>query len=346
MKNLHYQINYDKGDSIDALHFFDSQYNEIPFKKIFRGVAIKKLYKTWNEKYTKNLFTEIITHKKKNKISQSFFTLAEGIVGFIPREYINDDNVMLLHKSSISEEELLPFVDEIKMFFKGKKGNKNKSKIEVLFQEGTYTDFKSFDVKKIEIDIVRNYNDDFAAIDETIQTKLSTNSANGLVILYGDPGTGKTHYLRYLASVLKRKKLFIPPNMAGSLANPDFLSKLEENKGSLLIIEDADEILSRKSGGNTAVANLLNLSDGLLADILNIQIVCTFNSPITVIDDALLRKGRVIAKYEFKPLATEKAQKLSDNLGLRRTITQATTLADIYNFEDDNFTDSDTKIGF
>lgn len=344
MKNLNYQINYDRDDEIDALHFFNSQYQEIPFKKVFHGISIKRMYKIWNEKYTKNIFTEVFVHNKNTKVGRCFFTLAEGIVGFIPRDYSNDDEIQILYKSSFDETMLLPFVDEVKECFKDKKGNKNK--IEILFQEGNHVDFKAFDVKKVEIDISKNYNDDFSPIDKLIQRKLKDKSSNGLVILYGEPGTGKTHYLRYLSSILKKKKLFIPSNMASSLASPTFLSKLEGKKGAVLIIEDADEILSRKGDGKTAVANLLNLSDGLLADILNIQIICTFNSPITVIDDALLRKGRVIAKYEFKALEAEKAQELSDKLGFERKITKQTKLSDIYNFEQKEFKNTAGGIGF
>ena len=341
---MNFQLSYDKGDEIDPIDFFNSQYQEIPFRKRFYGVSIKKLYKKWNEKYKKDLFTETFRYNKKAGIGQSFFTLAEGIVGYIPRDYAGDDEAQILYRSKIDENQITSFVNEVKEVFKAKKNNKNK--IEVLFQEGNYSNFKSFKIKDIEINIEENYNDDFQPIHTTIERKLADKTANGLVILYGEPGTGKTHYLRYLSSVLKKKKLFIPSNMASSLANPDFLSKLEENKGAILIIEDADEILSRKGDGNTAVANLLNLSDGLLADILNIQIICTFNSPITTIDEALLRKGRVIAKYEFKVLESKKAQKLSDKLGFKRKITKATRLSDIYNFEDESFAKSHEGIGF
>jgi len=57
---------------------------------------------------------------------------------------------------------------------------------------------------------------------------------------------------------------------------------------------------------------LLNISDGLLYDCLNIQIICSFNIDIIKVDSALLRKGRLIAKYEFKELEVAKAQALSD----------------------------------
>ena len=343
MKFNHHPVKYNTDDYVGSIHFFHTEYEEIPFRKVFYGVRINKLFKKWDKKYTKEIYTQEFTPDKKG-VGRSIFILADGVIGFISKDYANDQEVQILYKRSIPEQDLKPFIKEVKSCFR-KKGT-NENKIEILFQEGQYTNFKSFDVKEIEINIATNYNDDFLPIHTLIQEKLSTKDANGLVILYGDPGTGKTHYLRYLSSVLEKKKLFIPSNMASSLANPDFLSKLEENKGSVLIIEDADDILSRKGDGNTAVANLLNLSDGLLADVLSIQIICTFNSSITVIDDALLRKGRVIAKYEFKALAKEKAQALSDKLGFKHKIKEDTRLSDIYNPEDEDFSKKQNKIGF
>ncbi len=342
MKTTEYPFHYNVDEFIDPIHFFTNKYKEVPFRLIFSNVSCEKLFKKWNKKYELALFTELITSDKKN-IGRSFFHLSDGVVGFISRDYSNDNDVHILYKKSINKKALKPFIKEVKSLFNIKDSNKNK--IEILFNDSGYSDFKSFEIKNINLDIHSNYNDDFLPIHNTIITNLDKKEANGLVILYGEPGTGKTHYLRYLSSILKKKKLFIPSNMASSLATPDFISKLEENKGSILIIEDADEILSRTGDGN-AVANLLNLSDGLLADVLNIQIICTFNSPLTVIDKALLRKGRVIAKYEFKALEKKKAQKLSNSLGFKKKIIKDTKLSNIYNIEDVDYEENTSKIGF
>jgi ATP-dependent 26S proteasome regulatory subunit len=103
---------------------------------------------------------------------------------------------------------------------------------------------------------------------------------------------------------------------------------------SILIIEDAEEaIKSRKQGGAT-VDKLLNLSDGIISDFLGTQIICTFNNDITMIDEALLRKGRLILKHEFKRLSAEQAQKLSDKLGFKSTITKDMTVSEVYNQEE------------
>jgi len=89
--------------------------------------------------------------------------------------------------------------------------------------------------------------------------------------------------------------------------------------------------MDRKMNSNSSVSNLLNISDGLLSDCLNVQIICTFNSALHLVDSALLRKGRLIAMYEFDKLEVEKAQRLSDHLGHSKKITQPMTIAEIVN---------------
>jgi ATP-dependent 26S proteasome regulatory subunit len=122
-----------------------------------------------------------------------------------------------------------------------------------------------------------------------------------------------------------------------------------ENLNSILVIEDAEKILtSREDEKNSAVTTLLNLTDGLLSDCLNIQIICSFNTDISRIDSALLRKGRLIAKYNFKPLAVKKANALARSLGLNSHFSEPTKLTDIYNDADIGFEAQETKmaIGF
>jgi hypothetical protein len=82
---------------------------------------------------------------------------------------------------------------------------------------------------------------------------------------------------------------------------------------------------------------LLNISDGLLSDCLNIQVICTFNTDISMIDQALIRKGRLIARYEFRELTVEKSRQLSNKLGFHSEITSSMTLAAIYNQDELDF---------
>jgi ATP-dependent 26S proteasome regulatory subunit len=176
------------------------------------------------------------------------------------------------------------------------------------------------------------YEDDFKEIDKIIQNRLTRKNDKGIVLLHGLPGTGKTTYLRYLIGRLKKKILFVSPATANEIMNPELMDLLIDNPDSVLIIEDAESIITdRKLSGNSSVSNLLNISDGLLADFLNVQVICTFNSSLTMVDNALMRKGRLIAKYEFGKLNVEKGQRLSDHFGFDTIINKPMTIAEIAN---------------
>jgi ATP-dependent 26S proteasome regulatory subunit len=90
----------------------------------------------------------------------------------------------------------------------------------------------------------------------------------------------------------------------------------------------------------------LQLTDGLFSDYLNIKIICTFNTSMDKIDKALLRKGRMIAYYEFRPLISEKANALLNTTNHESTYKDM-TLADIFNYRNKHFNPNrQGKIGF
>jgi ATP-dependent 26S proteasome regulatory subunit len=195
-------------------------------------------------------------------------------------------------------------------------------------------ELKQLPVNPVALDIDLYYNNDFKEVDSIIRERLSSENDKGIVLLHGLPGTGKTTYLRHLTGSVKKKILFVSPAVAANLMNPEFIDLLIDNPNAILVIEDAEDIImDRKYSSNSSVSNLLNISDGLLSDCLNVQIICTFNSALNMVDSALMRKGRLIAKYEFGKLQTDKAQRLSNHLGLINKITKPMTLAEITNPE-------------
>ncbi len=215
----------------------------------------------------------------------------------------------------------------------------------IITQTSSGLDLKSLDIKPTALDIDLYYNDDFKPVDETIKQRLAKENDKGIILLHGLPGTGKTTYLRHLIGNVKKRILFVSPGVACNLMNPEFMDLLIDNPNAVLIIEDAENvILDRKFSSHSSVSNLLNISDGLLSDCLNVQIICTFNSDINLVDDALLRKGRLIAKYEFTKLDAAKAQKLSDHLGFKNAITKPMTIAEITNPDDMEATKPSTQV--
>jgi hypothetical protein len=194
------------------------------------------------------------------------------------------------------------------------------------------------DISKPKLSIKDNYNDDFLPIHKTILSRLQKKNDKGLVLLHGKPGTGKTSYLRYLIAQTKKDVIFLPPNMAASITDPGLMGVLIDNPNSVFVIEDAENIvIDRNRSGSSSVSALLNLADGLLSDCLNIQIICSFNTDLSRVDNALMRKGRLIAKYEFLELEQLKAQALSNKLGFSSTIDKPMTLTAIYNQDEADF---------
>lgn len=220
---------------------------------------------------------------------------------------------------------------ELMYRFKGRK-KKDPLEINLIVKGSCGLELKSMEVKKTKLDIDLFYEDDFQEVDAVINKRLNQKKDKGIVLLHGLPGTGKTTYLRYLVGKVKKRVLFLSPNVAGNLMDPDFLDLLIDNPNTVVIIEDAENIImDRRTSGNSSVSNLLNISDGLLADFLNVQLICTFNSPLTMVDSALMRKGRLIAKYEFGKLGIGKAQRLSRHFGFDTIITKPMTIAEIAN---------------
>ena len=142
--------------------------------------------------------------------------------------------------------------------------------------------------------------------------------------------------------------MFLSPAAATNLMDPDFIELLIDNPNCVLVIEDAENIImDRKINNNTSVSNLLNISDGLLADFLNVQLICTFNNSLTLVDSALMRKGRLIARYEFGKLGIAKSQRLSKHFGFDNIITEPMTIAAIANqHEKETGTERTEVIGF
>lgn len=231
-------------------------------------------------------------------------------------------------------------VDAIIRAIKKYRVRKEKSKpmISLLVNTNTGIETRYLQISKPKLNIDDNYNDDFKEVHQTILKRLSKNNDKGLVLLHGKPGTGKTSYIRYLISSLKKNVIFLPPNMAMAITNPDLISILIENQNSIFVIEDAENIVvDRENDGHSPVSALLNISDGLLSDCLNIQIICSFNTDISKVDGALMRKGRLIAKYEFNELEVEKAQSLSNKLGFNSKFNAPMALTAIYNQEEITF---------
>jgi hypothetical protein len=228
---------------------------------------------------------------------------------------------------------------------------KKKANIQLVKSDMGHLDTEDYDLVVSPTDLELNYGSDFIKIHNLIVERLNSENDKGIILLHGDPGTGKTSYIKFLTSLIKQKDiLFIPPSMAEMLSEPTIIPFLMDHKNSILIIEDAERVISDREGNGSpaGVSNILNLTDGILGDCLNIQVIATFNMKREKIDQALLRKGRLIAEHKFEKLSVEDSNKLLKYLNKEQTVDEGMVLADIYNIDVEvhKTSSKQSKIGF
>jgi hypothetical protein len=337
------------GDGRSYMHdyrFYYNYFNRIPngkeIDRIHLRKAIEWFSKTYKSEIRETFFQQDYDYKKRRSFdTERFFVLHDDtMVAF------NDGDMCRVLHYEPHEARFDNIIEQIKQFKRKRQGQHRQ--ISLITAGFSGLDLSHIDIQKTKLDISLNYNDDFPPVHDIILKRLSKRNDKGIVLLHGLPGTGKTTYLRYLIGKIRKQMLFVPPNIAANMANPDFINILINNPNSVLIVEDAENIIiDRNQSGSSAVSTLLNISDGLLSDCLNIQIICSFNTHISAVDTALLRKGRLIAKYEFKKLTTDKAQKLSSSLGFGNEVSEEMILSDIYNQQEMSFEEKKApKIGF
>ena len=192
------------------------------------------------------------------------------------------------------------------------------------------------------------YNEGFEQVHHDIVKSIKEDN-NGLYLLYGKPGTGKTTYIRHLIKECgtdTRKFIYVPSNLFGAFTNPSFLPFLIENKGCVFIIEDCESIVTTIDGiRSDVITDLLNIADGIHGDACDIKMICTFNIDDGKIDEALLRPGRCRCKYEFDLLEKNRANDAAKRLGLNH-VEKDTALADLFNSGKSFVEEKKKKIGF
>lgn len=259
--------------------------------------------------------------------------LAISSRGFIPTQ-------ILFTKDSA--DTLARMFNDYKKFMGEFLENKKNKDVETYKIKLNTRQFNQLKFKEVELkvdyktDPEKCYNSDLpmTEINNFIKSKDS-----GICIFYGQPGCGKSSFIKYLAQT--NPKVSFNITSQGVLQNIDefrghLINKDLSNGDTIYVVEDCEKLLVSREiskGGDNVLAEILNLSDGILGDYLKVKFIFTFNTDIPKIDQALLRKGRLRVKHEFKPLTGDKLKNLAKELGIEvseEEVKKGIPLSDIY----------------
>jgi hypothetical protein len=328
------------------------------FKKVADSLNLKSVFTQYSTGYSNSKMPDGKKVKDELYIASRYYVsknhnvllhVTVATYHVLSVNVIFDDNTVQDETINKLKNVLIEFLDE------NERKEPKKSKINFICESrmsGLY--LKEIDLESVVnsgevFDLDNHYNDSFKEAYAKIMNSLNGNKNKGIIMLHGFNGTGKTSFLRHLVTAVERKIIYISPDMSARLSDPSFLTFLMDHKNSVLIIEDAENVLkSREAGMNQAVSNLLNVTDGLLGDGLKFQIICTFNTSYDQIDHALKRPGRLIAEYEFTRLDESKTEALVKQIygETSKPKEKLMSLGEIFNMESTSeFSSSEDKAG-
>lgn len=135
-----------------------------------------------------------------------------------------------------------------------------------------------------------------------------------ILLLIGQPGTGKTTFIRGLLQHTQQSAIV---TYDASILEKDYVfADFVEGKLGIMVIEDADNFLRSRSDGNDIMHKFLNVGDGLVTT-KNKKMIFSTNLPsVRNVDSALIRPGRCFDVIEFTALNRVNAQALCTRLNV------------------------------
>ena len=176
----------------------------------------------------------------------------------------------------------------------------------------------SLDIERLPIEVPKPVYNSFypwlqgSSVEEFLDNYYK--SEESILLLYGNPGTGKSNLLKFLLHKYNDSALITYQDDIRDLDK--MFSYFLKSTEKFLIIEDADEFLIKRENGNTSMKRLLNIADGLTSNKDKKVIFTTNLTNLNSIDPALIREGRCYGTFKFDLLAQEEAKLVAKDLDI------------------------------
>lgn len=157
-------------------------------------------------------------------------------------------------------------------------------------------------------------------------------SKASVLLLVGDPGTGKSTFLRTLLFRMQYSSIGLANN-ENCLHHPGLVPWMEAlGECSLIAVEDADSLVEARSEGNKQMSAVLNFADGVYSN-RDKLVISTNLSNTKKIDEALIRPGRAFQILTFRLLTAEEGNAARASIGLPAAeLPSKVTLSEALNF--------------